>query len=232
MSQALSLSTVDIVATGTNLATAAPLGQVNFARIISGTGGVRFSNALGGNMIMVKNDTKVSINVYPISSGTIDSLSASSPYVLLSGQSQQFVSPNGVAYYSAVYCSSSSAYIAPTQTITGNTILSSADSGKQIYYPAFGVTYLITMPALQAGLVFDFIMTADVNFNQSLVFPSNTITTNLVSSDAKANVNDTGKTNLDILTGTLKGNWIHVTCDGIGYYAKCQISAQNTIACT
>ncbi len=226
MSQSLSLSTnVAVIAAGNSLGTATALGQVNFAEISSGTGGVRFSNALGGNMIMVKNDTKVSINVYPISGGSIDALGASNPYVLLGGQSQQFVSADGVAYYSTV-TGNSSAYLQQVVGVTAAETartLTVAQSGSLVSVIAPLAALTISLPAIQSGLNYKVKLATDLlTYTVTVAAPSAILYgfSESGNTGAAPNTGAAASTNAIFAATCKAGDYLDIQSDASKYYVE------------
>ena len=79
-----------ISATGTTQAAATLLSN-DFNFITTGTGGVRLPNVQPGQSIYVFNATTATINVYPSTGGTINSLGVNVPFPLVAGFGQIFV---------------------------------------------------------------------------------------------------------------------------------------------
>ena len=123
------------------------------------------------------------------------------------------------------------------KTVTADSTLTSADSGKTILMGANGVD--ITLPSASAGLEFQIIQTADYSTAVCTIIQAAATedfygalygTSQGESAGTDSDVAASANTKITFSSASLKGDRVRLISDGTGWYAEA--FAQNTAAIT
>ena len=196
---------------------------------------------LNGQTMTIRNDGVSPLSVFPpkglspsTASGTIDSASAGTAYVLQSGATVQFISKDGWALSSLFVSQPVGANGTPSPAslvlpVTGGATLTSS-SPSVIYVPTLTANSVFNLPAPFAGMNFKIVFAVTATETKTCTFTGTSAVmygSAIQATGTAANnvgVPISAKTNL-IYTAATAGDSVSITSDGTNYYVAAISSA-------
>jgi hypothetical protein len=126
----------------------------------------------------------------------------------------------------------------PTYTLSANAAadtLTAAQSGYQIWIPAQAQAQTVTLPAVQAGLEYNFVMQGTAGQIVAIQGPANLMAGNLIVSAGAAAANALvsvagNRRQVNFTATAVVGDNVRIVSDGVNWYASGQSSAAAGLA--
>lgn len=122
-----------------------------------------------------------------------------------------------------------------SEVVSATNVISASESGTT-FYLASATEFVSTLPAVALGLVFDFyVSAAPASASYTIVGASGTpivghVVTTDVNSGTDPSFNASGVLTITLVDGkAVKGDRVHIECDGTNYYATAYCSVFDAI---